>query len=64
MRWKLSKGSKAILSLLLSAVLVMEPLGSAAIVRAEESAGMAVQTETDLPGDADQFHENPDREAV
>ena len=63
MRRKQRKGSKAILSLLLSAVLVMEPLGAATIVRAEESDGMAVQTETELPGDADQIQENLGGEA-
>lgn len=63
MRRKQRKGSKAILSLLLSAVLVMEPLGASITVRAEEGNDAAVQTETELPGDAGQAQENPDGEA-
>lgn len=63
MRRKQRKGSKAILSLLLSAVLVMEPLGASITVRAEEGNDAAVQTETELPGDAGQVQENPDGEA-
>lgn len=63
MRRKQRKGSKAILSLLLSAVLVMEPLGASITVRAEEGNDAAVQTETELPGDDGQAQENPDGEA-
>lgn len=63
MRRKQRKGSKAILSLLLSAVLVMEPLGASITVRAEEGNDAAVQTETELLGDAGQVQENPDGEA-
>lgn len=51
MRKKKFKGSKAILSLLLSATLVMEPLGTAAIVHAEENDGMTVQIEKELEED-------------
>lgn len=48
MRW-----SKTILSLLLSAVLAMEPLGTAAIVNAEENDGTIVQTGTEFEEDTD-----------
>lgn len=63
MRRKQRRGSKAILSLLLSAVLVMEPLGASITVRAEEGNDAAVQTETELPGDAGQAQENAGGEA-
>ncbi len=63
MKRKQRKGSKALLSLLLSAVLVLEPLGTAVTVRAEEGDGMAVQTEAELPGDPEQVQEDPSGEA-
>lgn len=63
MKRKQRKGSKALLSLLLSAVLVLEPLGTAITVRAEEGDGMTVQTETGQQEDAEQVQEQPDGEA-
>lgn len=63
MKRKQRKGSKVLLSLLLSAVLVMEPLGTVVTVRAEEGDGMAVQTEAELPGDPEQLQEDPSGEA-
>lgn len=63
MKRKQRKGSKALLSLLLSAVLVLEPLGTAITVRAEEGGGLTVQTETGQQEDAEQVQEQPDGEA-
>lgn len=54
---------KVILSMLLSAVLVMEPLGTAAFVHAEEADGAAVQVETEREKDISQLEEQPDDEA-
>lgn len=53
MRSKKTRWSKTILSLLLSAVLAMEPLGTAAVVNAEENDGTIVQTGTEFEEDTD-----------
>lgn len=54
---------RVILSMLLSAVLVMEPLGTAAFVHAEEADGAAVQVETETEEDTSQLEDQPDSEA-
>ena len=58
MKGRKVKGCKAILSMLLSAVLVMEPLGTAAIAHAKEDDGMMVQTETEAEENTVQLDES------
>lgn len=59
MRKKKFKVRKGILSLLLSAALVVEPISAATIVYAEESNEVTGQTEKELEGTADLSEEQP-----
>lgn len=66
MKGRKMRRSKAILSMLLAAALVMEPLGASAIVHAEEGDEATVQTEKEVEEskeDSDQPEQQPDSEA-
>lgn len=60
MRGKKMRRNKAILSMLLAAALVMEPLGTAAVAHAEENDEAAVQTATEIEENAGQPEETPE----
>lgn len=60
MRGKKMRRNKAILSMLLAAALVMEPLGTAAVAHAEENDEAAVQAATEMEENADQPEETPE----
>lgn len=60
MRGEKMRRNKAILSMLLAAALVMEPLGTAAVAHAEENDEAAVQAATEIEENADQPEETPE----